>query len=446
VSGPNTPLQRAPRRGSPCCRFDFKSAGVGLVATNTIGIEKISGRRIAIVRRTRLVALVVVIILLVSFIPASANQPINVIVNGRPITMDIPPVIRDGRTLAPLRAIFEALGASVEWDATTSTITSRRNDRTIILQIDNPTARVNNAPIALSVPPVVIGGRTMVPVRFIAESLGATVTWDEQTRTVTVQTDDAPVLTVRTIPAQVTSVTDGDTIVVRLESGKEERVRLIGVDTPESTGQVEPFGREAANFTRERVGGRSVFLEIDTSERDRFGRLLAYVWLAQPTIDNEAEVRAKMFNAELMLQGFANAMTVPPNVKYSALFLKFGQEARNAVRGLWAATAPIAGATSGVVIASVDLVGEVVTITNRSAQNVDVSGWVLQSVEGNQRFTFPSATVVAANASITVVSGTNAAAGPGRLLWTRSHIWNNAGDPAVLFDAAGREISRFPAR
>jgi len=398
------------------------------------------------VRRIRVVALAVMVVLLLFPGPGSAIQPISVIVNGRTITMDVPPVIREGRTLAPLRAIFEALGASVEWDATTSTITSRRNDRTIILQIDHPTARVNNAPIALSVPPVVIGGRTMVPVRFIAESLGATVTWNEQTRTVIVQTDDATMVTVRTIPAQVTSVTDGDTIVVRLESGKEERVRLIGVDTPENTSQVEPFGREAANFTKERVGGQPVFLETDTSERDRFGRLLAYVWFAQPASDNEAEVRAKMFNAELLLQGFANVMTVPPNVKYSALFLRLEQEARNARTGLWAATAPIGGIASGVVVVSVDLAGEVVTITNRSAQSVDVSGWVLVSEVGNQRFTFPSGTVVATNSSITVVSGPNATAGTGRLVWTRSLIWDNDGDPAVLQDAGGREVSRFPAR
>ena len=184
------------------------------------------------VHTIRSVALVVVVVLLLCSIPISASQPISVLVNGRPITMDIPPVIRDGRTLAPLRAIFEALGASVEWDDATRTITSRRKDRTIILQIDNPTARVNNAPIVLSVPPVVIGGRTMVPVRFIAESLGAVVTWNESTRTVTVQMDDAPVVAVRTITAQVTSVTDGDTIVVRLASGTEERVRLALRYTP----------------------------------------------------------------------------------------------------------------------------------------------------------------------------------------------------------------------
>jgi len=72
----------------------------------------------------------------------------------------------------------------------------------------------------------------MVPVRFIAESLGAVVTWNESTRTVTVQMDDAPVVAVRTITAQVTSVTDGDTIVVRLASGTEERVRLALRYTP----------------------------------------------------------------------------------------------------------------------------------------------------------------------------------------------------------------------
>ena len=148
------------------------------------------GGGIAIVRTTSLVAIFVAVILLLCSIPVSASQPISVLVNGRTLTLDVPPVIRDGRTLAPLRAIFEALGASVEWDNTTRTIISRRKGRSIILQIDNPTAQVNNSPIVLSVPPVVIGGRTMVPVRFIAESLGATVTWDERTRTVSVQMYD----------------------------------------------------------------------------------------------------------------------------------------------------------------------------------------------------------------------------------------------------------------
>jgi len=89
--------------------------------------------------------------------------------------MDTQPVIRDDRTLVPLRAIFVALGSSVEWDAGTRTITGKRNNKTIILQIDNPTGRVNDSVVILDVPPAVIDGRTMVLTRFIAESLVAVV-------------------------------------------------------------------------------------------------------------------------------------------------------------------------------------------------------------------------------------------------------------------------------
>ena len=217
-------------------------------------------------------------------------------------------------------------------------------------------------------------------------------------------------------------------------------MRLIGVDTPESTCEVEPFGKEAAVFTQRRLEGKTVFLETDVSERDRFGRFLAYVWLAQPGSDNEAAVRAKLFNAELLLAGYAQVMTISPNVKYASMFVGFEREARNAGKGLWAASAPIVGA--GIVIASVDLRAESVTIKNQSPNSINISGWVLVSEIGNQRFTFPSGTVIAANSSITVVSGPNATAGTGRLLWTGSHIWNNDGDPAVLLNFEGREVSR----
>ena len=146
---------------------------------------------------------------------------------------------------------------------------------------------------------------------------------------------------VKAVSVRVIRVTDGDTIRVRLECGIEERVRFIGVDTPESTREVEPFGEEAAAFTQSKLDGETVFLEMDVTERDRFGRLLAYVWLAEPVNDNETEVRAKMFNAELLLQGYAQVMTIPPNVKYAEMFLKFEREARGTGKGLWTTAAPI---------------------------------------------------------------------------------------------------------
>lgn len=134
------------------------------------------------------ITIVLVFSLLLSSVSATASRPIRVMLNGRALSMDRHPVIRSGRTLVPLRAIFEALGAEVNWDDSTRTITGKNNEITIILQIDNPRARVNNRNINLDVPPAVIGGRTMVPTRFIAESLGARVDWNNRTRTVTVDT------------------------------------------------------------------------------------------------------------------------------------------------------------------------------------------------------------------------------------------------------------------
>jgi micrococcal nuclease len=139
------------------------------------------------------------------------------------------------------------------------------------------------------------------------------------------------------IKAVVGEVTDGDTFRAVLTDGREEKVRLIGVDTPESTNEVEPYGREAAAYTKERLSGRTVYLEPDVGERDKYGRFLAYVWLEPPRSGAEAEVRTKMYNAELLLAGMAQVMTVPPNVRYANLFVKLEAEAREGKKGLWAA-------------------------------------------------------------------------------------------------------------
>ncbi|MGI9951517.1 thermonuclease family protein [Moorellaceae bacterium AZ2] len=137
------------------------------------------------------------------------------------------------------------------------------------------------------------------------------------------------------LTARVRQVVDGDTIYVDLPGGREEKVRFIGVNTPESQGKVEPYGKEAAAYTEKRLRGRTVYLELDAGERDKYGRLLAYVWLEPPRDASEDEVRCKMFNAELLLAGYAQVMTVPPNVKYASLFVKFQREAQEKGQGLW---------------------------------------------------------------------------------------------------------------
>jgi len=121
-------------------------------------------------------------------------------------------------------------------------------------------------------------------------------------------------------------VIDGDTIIVDID-GKKEKVRLIGVDTPETNHPqrgVEYFGREALEFTRKMVEGKKVRLDFDWQRRDRYGRLLAYVYLPDGTF----------LNAEIIKQGYGFAYTRYP-FKYLDEFKKYEREARKNNRGLW---------------------------------------------------------------------------------------------------------------
>lgn len=135
----------------------------------------------------------------------------------------------------------------------------------------------------------------------------------------------------------VTRVIDGDTI--QINTGA--RVRLIGIDTPEMhdssklhrdsnySGQdidvIKAQGRRAYAFTKALIEGKYVNLEFDVEKKDKYGRLLAYVYLTDKTF----------VNAKIIEEGYASLMTIPPNVKYADLFLKLFREARENKRGLW---------------------------------------------------------------------------------------------------------------
>ncbi len=111
-------------------------------------------------------------------------KDIMVTVNHIPVVFDQPPTIVSDRTLVPLRAIFEAMGANVEWDAKTRTVSATRGEDKLSLVIGTNIINKNGEDIKIDVPAMIIGDRTMVPARAIAESLGASVDWNPHTRTV----------------------------------------------------------------------------------------------------------------------------------------------------------------------------------------------------------------------------------------------------------------------
>ncbi|MGH7729564.1 MAG: copper amine oxidase N-terminal domain-containing protein, partial [Vulcanimicrobiaceae bacterium] len=127
-------------------------------------------------------ALVVWFALGASSLFAASATALRVVVNGTALRFDQPPVERGGRIYVPLRALFEQLGASVVAKGTA--IDARTPTKRIVLRIGTPAASVNGVPTALDSPPFEIGGRTLVPLRFVSQALGATVSFDSAARTV----------------------------------------------------------------------------------------------------------------------------------------------------------------------------------------------------------------------------------------------------------------------
>jgi micrococcal nuclease len=133
-------------------------------------------------------------------------------------------------------------------------------------------------------------------------------------------------VTVR-IPATVIRDVDGDTVIARMPGGQVEKVRLLGVDTPEVVDPRKPvqcFGHVASAFTKSQLVGRHVVLELDAEPRDKYGRLLAYV-----------VVDGRRFDDMLLERGYGRFLVIPPNGSHARAMLREELDARAAGRGLW---------------------------------------------------------------------------------------------------------------
>jgi len=142
-----------------------------------------------IMKAKRIISMLLVIALLACTpgITALAQSNIKVTLNGTLLSFDVPPQTIDGRTMVPMRAIFEALGAEVRWDGATQTIRATEGEKVITMQLGNPRMTIDGKELILDVPPQTVNGRTMVPVRAVSEGLDADVTWVSSTRTVEIK-------------------------------------------------------------------------------------------------------------------------------------------------------------------------------------------------------------------------------------------------------------------
>jgi endonuclease YncB( thermonuclease family) len=244
--------------------------------------------------------------------------------------------------------------------------------------------------------------------------------------------------------AHVLSVVDGDTIEVDID-GAAYRVRYIGMDTPE---RGMPGYAEATQANADLVAGRDVWLEKDTSQTDRYGRLLRYVYAGNV-----------MVNEELLRQGMARVATFPPDVKHAERFLALQRGAQAAGLGLWAGQGaatpvptqvveptqpvepPAQPGAAALVILEVNDREEWVDLQNTGGEPVDLAGWLLRSERGSQDCALGG--VIQPGQVLRVWARAEDAGQAGYHCGFDSNIWNNSEpDPAILYDPNGVEVSR----
>lgn len=140
-------------------------------------------------RVVRVIACWIAVLLVMQPFYVFAEDQVTIVVDGRALELEAPPIIHNGRTLVPMRAVFEAHGIEPRWDAATKTITARPAGLPAVrLTIGESLTHLGESAFELEAPPIVENGRTYVPIRFISESLGSEVRWDGASRKVVIET------------------------------------------------------------------------------------------------------------------------------------------------------------------------------------------------------------------------------------------------------------------
>ena len=139
--------------------------------------------------KKRGISILVALTMMFTFVSVSAERNIKIYVDGTELECDSPAFIENGNTMVPIRNIFEHLNAKVDWDNDTKTITAKKEDTEITLQIGSQTLKKNEKTEQLDVMPVIVNDTTFVPVRAVSQALDANVAWDDKTSTIKISSD-----------------------------------------------------------------------------------------------------------------------------------------------------------------------------------------------------------------------------------------------------------------
>lgn len=144
-----------------------------------------------VVTGAALLLMLAVSLLFTTAVVRAEAEPVYVTLDGQQLPLEVPGEIREGRTLVPFRALFEAVGAEVSWDPDTQTVTAMQGEDDLELTIGSQVVKWRGSLIKVDAPPVIVNGRTLVPLRLVAQAMGLHVRWDQSIRTVHLESSPA---------------------------------------------------------------------------------------------------------------------------------------------------------------------------------------------------------------------------------------------------------------
>lgn len=260
-------------------------------------------------RKRLAILLALAMLLTLAAAPAFAEEAApTVVLDGKSLSFDVPPMIDNGRTLVPLRAIFEAMGATVTWDGTTQTATAVKGGTQVVLKIGSMEPTINGIAKKLDVPGKIVNGRTLAPLRFVGEAFGGNVQWDGAARKVTMSSltapapGPAPAPTPAPAPAPAAPASAGDVI-------KASIAAFAAVDSQmDFTGPVKgtPYGDLAcvikgpASINASKVASSKYFADLaalGNGDRDAAACMFSEI-IAGPEADGLALVSKGVLSEE----------------------------------------------------------------------------------------------------------------------------------------------------